>query len=189
MNIYKDAMLAQGACNLGGLVRGWARAIEQLQEQARAEGKGTDWINQHPVNVLFAEQGLSPDRQRPELRQRLRGVSGAGAQVMTTRAEFLAELTELAKVLQPTIEDDYRASDDRDDDTPAMLVTIGADAKGWSWQTGDNSFTGGAYGYAHWGVCTLSREDEPAEFAEAILKDLEDTVDDEMVFFFDKVAT
>lgn len=56
MNIYKDAIMSQGACNLGGLIHGWARAITQLQAEARAAGKGTDWINTHPVNILFAEQ-------------------------------------------------------------------------------------------------------------------------------------
>jgi hypothetical protein len=56
MNIYNDAMMSQGACNLGGLVRGWARTMELIQAEAHAQGKGTDWINTHPVNVLFAEQ-------------------------------------------------------------------------------------------------------------------------------------
>lgn len=55
-NIYRDAFMAQGACNLGGLVHGFARAMTVLQAQARKDGHGTDWINSHPVCVLFAEQ-------------------------------------------------------------------------------------------------------------------------------------
>ena len=36
---------------------------------------------------------------------------------------------------------------------PGMCLTIGVDPDGsWSWQSGDNSFTGGAYGFACWGV-------------------------------------
>ena len=56
MNIYRDALFSQGACNLGALVRGWARVIERLQQQAHTENRGTQWVNEHPVNVLFAEQ-------------------------------------------------------------------------------------------------------------------------------------
>jgi hypothetical protein len=56
MNIYKDAMYSQGACNLGAIIHGWQRAIVQLQKEAHENGKGTEWVNTHPVNVLFAEQ-------------------------------------------------------------------------------------------------------------------------------------
>lgn len=56
MNVYSEALLSQGACNLGGLIHGWARVITQLQAEAREKGHGTDWINKHPANVLFAEQ-------------------------------------------------------------------------------------------------------------------------------------
>ncbi len=56
MNIYRAAELSQGACNLGGLVHGWAKAMEAIQAEARQHGHGTDWINRHPVNILFAEQ-------------------------------------------------------------------------------------------------------------------------------------
>lgn len=55
-NVYREALLTQGASNLGGLVHGWARVMTALQAQARAGGHGTDWLNTHPVNVLFAEQ-------------------------------------------------------------------------------------------------------------------------------------
>lgn len=56
MNVYKEALLSQGACNLGGLIHGWDRVITDLQAQAHRDNKGTDWINSHPANVLFAEQ-------------------------------------------------------------------------------------------------------------------------------------
>lgn len=56
MNIYKDALYTQGACNLGALVHAWDPIISFLQAKARAENHGTEWINKHPVNVLFVEQ-------------------------------------------------------------------------------------------------------------------------------------
>lgn len=89
-------------------------------------------------------------------------------------SEFKADLMGLARVLIPTIDDDCRASDDPSDDTPGMCVTVGAGAFGWSYQTGDNSFTGGAYGFAHWGIGYLYRDTSPEEFADAVLSDLAD---------------
>lgn len=62
----------------------------------------------------------------------------------------------LLRLLKRDIGDDYRS--DEDSETPSMLVTFGLDENGnWSYQTGDNSFTGGAYGYAHWGLAYLDR--------------------------------
>lgn len=108
---------------------------------------------------------------------------------MSKRDEFLGELAALARELIPTIGDEYRASDDPSDDTPGMQVTIGADAKGWSYQTGDNSFTGGAYGCAHWGVGYLYRDTDPVAFARGILQDLEIQADEENCFFFDAIES
>lgn len=55
-NIYADALQVQNACNLSGVVRSWAEAMEPIWAEARALGKGNDYVNTHPVNVLFAEQ-------------------------------------------------------------------------------------------------------------------------------------
>lgn len=105
----------------------------------------------------------------------------------TARDEFIAELAELARDLIPTIHDDYRAYEDADgvNDAPSMLVTIGVDESGWSYQTGDNSYTGGAYGYRYWGVGGLYRDSDPQEWARLIVEDLESAADDETRFFYD----
>jgi hypothetical protein len=88
------------------------------------------------------------------------------------RAELIALLTEL----QADIDDDYRATDGPDDDVPAMMITIGTDDElsGLSWQTGDNSYTGGCYGSPYWGVGSIARDDDPAACADALLDDLGD---------------
>ena len=104
---------------------------------------------------------------------------------MTTRTEFQAALAALIAELQPTIDDDYRAYDDSDSDEPSMLLTIGVDAKGWSWQTGDNSYTGGAYSRADWGVVALTRDADAETLAAELLSNLESCADDETVFFYD----
>lgn len=46
----------------------------------------------------------------------------------------------------------------------------------WHYQTGDNSFTGGAYGHPHWAVVWLSAESVPAEVAEEIANQIADLV-------------
>lgn len=71
--------------------------------------------------------------------------------------KFEREFTVLLKALKPNIRDEYRA--DEEDILPSMSVTFSADADllFWNYQTGDNSFTGGAYGCPFWGVVTLYR--------------------------------
>jgi hypothetical protein len=87
------------------------------------------------------------------------------------------EIASLLRALQPTIGDDYRATDDPSDDTPGMCVTIGASPDGsWSYQTGDNSYSGGAYGHPAWGVVYLYRDSDPAELAGDALDQIADAL-------------
>lgn len=72
------------------------------------------------------------------------------------------DIEQLLKALKKDIGNEYRASED--DTLPSMVVTIGADepevageAIPWNYQTGDNSYTGGAYGFPHWAVIYLYR--------------------------------
>lgn len=85
--------------------------------------------------------------------------------------KLVPEWVKLFRSLKPHIEDDYRASEDHDDNTPGMQVTIGFTPSdndrpaGWQYQTGDNSFTGGAYGHAHWAVISLYRRSNSRDLA------------------------
>ncbi len=73
----------------------------------------------------------------------------------------------LLRSLKTAIADDYRATDDPEDNTPGMLVTFGLSADGsWSYQTGDNSFMGGAYGHACWGLAYLDRRSNCKDLAQ-----------------------
>lgn len=83
-------------------------------------------------------------------------------------------LTALVTALIPTIRDEYRAYDDCDDDSePSMLLTVGADdALAFGWQTGDNSFTGGAYGFPLWGIGSVYRDSDPAGVAREIVDEI-----------------
>ena len=86
---------------------------------------------------------------------------------MTNFSAHRDDLIKLFSLLIPEIEDDYRATDDPDDDLPGMCVTVSTDdtVTEWNYQTGDNSFTGGAYGLPHWAVVYISRNSEPKDVA------------------------
>jgi len=83
--------------------------------------------------------------------------------------------------LKPQIDDDYRAfahdAEDKENSLPSMLVTIACDGKGgWSYQTGDNSFTGGAYSYPYWALVSLERRSNSTELARQAVSDLADEI-------------
>jgi len=90
------------------------------------------------------------------------------------------ELVELIKGLIPTIEDDFRVSDDPDDDTPGIQITISCneDCTRWSYQTGDNSYTGSCYGDPYWGIGYIFRDSKPEDVASELIADLSNQIDE-----------
>lgn len=52
---WEDAMEVGSACNLSGVVRSFAAVTERLWNEARAQQKGTAWVNRHPISVMYAE--------------------------------------------------------------------------------------------------------------------------------------
>lgn len=92
--------------------------------------------------------------------------------------ECLPDWEKLVARLIPEIQDDYRCTDDPDDTEPGMCLTVGftpeTEDKGYSWhyQTGDNSFSGGAYSHANWAVVYLGRESDPKDIANDIADQL-----------------
>lgn len=95
----------------------------------------------------------------------------------TFKAKILPEITALLKELQKDIGEEYRASED--DDTPSMQVTIALDDNldRWTYQTGDNSFSGSCYHYPYWGVDTLTRESDCAELADELIELVADGIE------------
>ena len=82
-----------------------------------------------------------------------------------------AELIDVITAVKADICDDYRAFEDNDE--PGIQLTIGANDFGdWNYQTGDNSYSGNAYGYPDWAVIGVYRDSDPAESAEDILSQL-----------------
>lgn len=89
------------------------------------------------------------------------------------------EIYRLLVSLKKHIGDDYRASDDPEDNTPGMQVTIGTnDGESWSYQTGDNSYTGDCYSCRHWSVISLYRRDSCKAHASSIVDELAGLVAD-----------
>lgn len=86
---------------------------------------------------------------------------------------LIKDLTALVKGLKKHIADDYRANED--DDKPGMSLTVGANETGeWGYQTGDNSYSGGAYFYPHWAVVDVYRRSNSADVARDIQSQLAD---------------
>jgi len=56
MSIYLNALDVQSASNLSGVVLQFARDMEQVNEEVRANGGGTEQVNRHLVCRLYAEQ-------------------------------------------------------------------------------------------------------------------------------------
>lgn len=96
---------------------------------------------------------------------------------------FMVDVRELISRLILDIRDEYQAPGDDDSDEPSMQLTVGHNMakcvhdpayveQCWSFQTGDNSYSGGCYHKPHWAVVTLTRESDPSDVAEDIMKQL-----------------
>jgi hypothetical protein len=53
---YAMAFESQCACNLSGITHWFDKVISKIWDEAQSRKKGTDWVNQHPICRLFAEQ-------------------------------------------------------------------------------------------------------------------------------------
>lgn len=56
----------------------------------------------------------------------------------------------------------------------AELTIATDDGTQWNYQTGDNSYTGGAYGLQHWAVVTIMPDSTTSEILDEVISQLED---------------
>lgn len=90
------------------------------------------------------------------------------------RYPTIADVARLIRAVKADISPEFRAYED--DDKPGILLTIGADCAGsWSYQTGDTSFTGGAYSYPHWGSAAVYRNSNARDLAREIIEQIRDS--------------
>lgn len=93
----------------------------------------------------------------------------------------ISEIRALLIELKKQIGDEYRA--DECATLPSMCVTIATtDGKSWTYQTGDNSYSGGCYGMAHWHVLSLYRRDNCTQLARECVAELRGMVADAKAF-------
>jgi len=61
-------------------------------------------------------------------------------------------------------------------DAPYLELTIACsdDGQAWSYQTGDNSYTGGAYSLPHWAVTSIDLDTTMSELYAEIVSQLEE---------------
>lgn len=95
-----------------------------------------------------------------------------------TEKRFASEIASLLISLKSQIDDDFRASDSPDDNTPGMQVTVSTDddMQSWNYQTGDNSYSGGCYGDPHWAVIYLYRRSNCNELATEAVNELAESI-------------
>ena len=55
-----------------------------------------------------------------------------------------------------------------------LTIAISDDGESWNFQTGDNSYTGGAYGLPHWAVTAIYPGCEAEDVADDVLSQLVD---------------
>lgn len=93
------------------------------------------------------------------------------------KTKTLPELTTLLAELQKDIGEEYRASED--DTEPSMFITIATDDElsTWTYQTGDNSYSGACYHFPYWGIGSLYRHSNCAELANEIIENLAEVID------------
>jgi hypothetical protein len=101
--------------------------------------------------------------------------------ILTDIPQLRKDLRELFILLKKEI--DYSNFDKSDDDSiPGLDVTIGCtfdfdDASiSWNYQTGDNSYTGGAYGHPEWFTCFVTKRTNCKELADDIINEIHDRI-------------
>ena len=53
---YQSALDSQSACNASGLIASLAKLTPEIWDEARSKNQGTDYVNTHPIIVLYLTQ-------------------------------------------------------------------------------------------------------------------------------------
>ena len=86
----------------------------------------------------------------------------------------IKEVSALIRAVKAEISNEYRAFND--DEIPGIQLTIACndDMTEWTYQTGDNSYTGSCYHYQHWAVTGIYRNTNSRDAARDLINDLYD---------------
>jgi hypothetical protein len=50
------AISVQDACNLSGVVHSFSQVMSAVWKEAERTQKGTDWVNTHPITLMFVSK-------------------------------------------------------------------------------------------------------------------------------------
>jgi hypothetical protein len=53
---YETALLVKGVSNLSGIVHGLSQAMKLISLEAKEQGRGTEYVNNHPIVRVYLEQ-------------------------------------------------------------------------------------------------------------------------------------
>lgn len=53
---YQRAIDVQDACNISGVIESLHAVLKSIRDTAHVKGHGTDWINEHPIIVMYASK-------------------------------------------------------------------------------------------------------------------------------------
>ena len=56
LQIVKDSILVQDACNLSGVIHSFGKVVSQLWEYAHEHNHGTVWVNSHPICIMYVNK-------------------------------------------------------------------------------------------------------------------------------------
>jgi hypothetical protein len=102
-------------------------------------------------------------------------LSIGGVEMEKLQLPEVLELAACLESLKSDICDDYIAEGD---DLPGIDITLACDSRGYAVQTGDNSYSGSAYSYRHWGVGRLYRDTDCMELAGGLINQCRDLAED-----------
>lgn len=95
---------------------------------------------------------------------------------LPTIRKLSALVRHVAKQVPRTIDPDAADYIDKwsGDLLPSICLTIGFNPEdgSWNYQTGDNSYTGGAYGYPLWAVTSVYRRNDSRAVARGLIDQL-----------------
>lgn len=57
-----------------------------------------------------------------------------------------------------------------------ITIAVNDDFTSWNYQTGDNSYTGGAYGLPHWAVSTVMPDTDADDLCNEVFDQLDDLI-------------
>lgn len=53
---YQRALDIQDACNMSGVIESLHAVLSSIRDEAHVKGYGTQWINEHPIIVMYASK-------------------------------------------------------------------------------------------------------------------------------------